>query len=100
MLAAAPVVVEVLARAFEDVASGCLGKVDLCVVANSGVRKGFHIESHRYADQIPTCGKPSGIYFNVSTPIATINDITYAVSLELSQLVLQEHRPLLSVPFG
>ncbi|KAK3839986.1 MAG: hypothetical protein J3R72DRAFT_422761 [Linnemannia gamsii] len=56
--------------------------------------------AHRYADQIPTCGKLSGIYFTVGTPLAFINDITYAVSLELSQLVLQEHRPLLLVPFG
>jgi hypothetical protein len=46
MLAAAPVVVEVLAGAFHDVANRCLGKVDLDVVANSRVRKGLHIESN------------------------------------------------------
>ena len=46
MLAATSVVVEVLAGAFNDVASGCLGKVDLDVVASIRVCKGLYKESN------------------------------------------------------
>ncbi|KAK3847617.1 MAG: hypothetical protein J3R72DRAFT_168449 [Linnemannia gamsii] len=37
---------------------------------------------------------------SLSALLASFNDIIYAVFLELSPLVFQEHRPLLSVPFG